>query len=243
MSVVITNGPSNPVPVAGTISLGSSVAVNNFPTSQAVTGSVAVSNFPATQTISGTVTAIPSGTIPVSITGASGVTVLNTALNSRDESSIVSAGKYLIAGAVGPVNQTCAGGWVFNQYAVGTSTSPYTPSGSVRVFYTLILTAPSSVGYATALARPYVEGAPTTGSVSGYAVSVASGGVTAQNGQMAVAFADNNATTGTVAVTTTHCETDLVFTGQRLFFEIGLACSTASGSVKLQVIFTAIQLA
>lgn len=47
--------------VAGTLTVGGSVSVSNFPATQPVSGSVSVSNFPATQPVSGTVAV--SGTV------------------------------------------------------------------------------------------------------------------------------------------------------------------------------------
>jgi hypothetical protein len=54
--VIIRNGPTEPVPVTGTINVGNTpanqnVSVTNFPSTQ----TVSVSNFPATQPVSGTV--------------------------------------------------------------------------------------------------------------------------------------------------------------------------------------------
>lgn len=46
----------------GTLTVGGSVSVSNFPATQPVSGTVAVSNFPATQPVSGTVAATQSGT-------------------------------------------------------------------------------------------------------------------------------------------------------------------------------------
>jgi hypothetical protein len=64
----IANFP-NPLPISGTVAVsavppidiagGQTLAVNNFPATQPVSGTLAVNNFPATQPISGTVTITP----------------------------------------------------------------------------------------------------------------------------------------------------------------------------------------
>jgi hypothetical protein len=56
----------------------SSVAVNNFPATQPVSGTVAVSNFPATQPVSGTVAATQSGTWTVGVSAGQTIAVTNT---------------------------------------------------------------------------------------------------------------------------------------------------------------------
>jgi hypothetical protein len=48
-SVLVANTASNPVPVAGSVSVG------NLPATQTVAGTVSVGNFPATQTVTGSV--------------------------------------------------------------------------------------------------------------------------------------------------------------------------------------------
>ncbi len=58
-------------PISGTVAASQSgawtVGVNNFPSTQAVSGTVAVSNFPATQPVSGTVAATQSGAWTVGV--------------------------------------------------------------------------------------------------------------------------------------------------------------------------------
>lgn len=71
----------------GTLTIGGTVSVSNFPATQPISGSVSVSNFPGTQAVSGTVTANqgtppwsvkPDGTV-WTLTGTSGnVNVTNT---------------------------------------------------------------------------------------------------------------------------------------------------------------------
>jgi hypothetical protein len=60
--VLVTNPASNPVRVAGTVTVG------NLPATQAVTGTVSVSNLPATQAVSGTVN-VGSAPAPAAISG------------------------------------------------------------------------------------------------------------------------------------------------------------------------------
>ena len=66
-SVSVSNFPATQ-PVSGSVSVG------NFPASQAVTGSVAVSNFPATQPVSGSVTTLPSGVTTTQTAGTTSST-------------------------------------------------------------------------------------------------------------------------------------------------------------------------
>ena len=47
--------------LAGTLTVGGTVGVNNFPATQAVSGTVSVNNFPATQAISATALPLPTG--------------------------------------------------------------------------------------------------------------------------------------------------------------------------------------
>ncbi len=58
-------------PISGTVAASQSgawtVGVNNFPSTQAVSGTVAVSNFPATQPVSGTIAATQSGAWTVGV--------------------------------------------------------------------------------------------------------------------------------------------------------------------------------
>ena len=67
-SVFVTNTPTDPVPVSGSVAVSGSVSVSNLPATQPVSGTVDVGNFPSSQTVTGSVSpAAP--TTPVLLRG------------------------------------------------------------------------------------------------------------------------------------------------------------------------------
>lgn len=69
-TLAVTQSGTWTVSISGTVTIGGTVAVSNFPSTQTVNGTVNVGNFPGTQNVAGSVTATPPSETPFTLVSA-----------------------------------------------------------------------------------------------------------------------------------------------------------------------------